>query len=243
MTGLRLTADLVASVHRVEPEGPPTPGFTRMTDADYNAVTERYLAENGDGPIWTFAYGSLMWKPAFEHAEHVAATLFGYRRSFCLSMTNWRATVAQPGLMLALDRGGSCRGVVYRLADGDRFARMERLVRREIGVHEDLPAMRWLSVRAADGRQIRAFVSWVMPHDDPNYASLDLPEQAQRIARAAGHAGTCAEYLYNTVVALEDHGLRDSYLWRLQAMVADTIQSDAAAQAHDSSKEWKNGRL
>jgi cation transport protein ChaC len=38
-----------------------------------------------------------------------------------------------------------------------------------------------------------------------------------------GFKGSCAEYLYNTVSHLEALGIRDRYLWDLQARVAAEI--------------------
>ncbi|WDZ81736.1 gamma-glutamylcyclotransferase (plasmid) [Ensifer adhaerens] len=46
---------------------------------------------------------------------------------------------------------------------------------------------------------------------------------ADVLATAAGHLGSCAEYLYRTVEGLEQRGIRDHRLWRLQAMVAQRI--------------------
>jgi len=45
------------------------------------------------------------------------------------------------------------------------------------------------------------------------------------LARACGHVGSGAEYLYNTVSHLEEFGIRDRNLWRLQQLVADEIRS------------------
>ncbi|MBB3444523.1 cation transport regulator ChaC [Rhizobium sp. BK379] len=36
--------------------------------------------------------------------------------------------------------------------------------------------------------------------------------------------GSCAEYLYLTVKHLEEKGVRDRNLWRLQALVAEEIR-------------------
>jgi cation transport protein ChaC len=61
------------------------------------------------------------------------------------------------------------------------------------------------------------------------YAGTLTPEQtADILATACGHGGSCAEYLYNTVSHLEERGIRDRNLWRLQALVADRIASLAA---------------
>lgn len=42
--------------------------------------------------VWVFPYGSLLWKPAFEAAEQVAAMLAGWHRSFCIRLTRFRGT-------------------------------------------------------------------------------------------------------------------------------------------------------
>ena len=64
---------------------------------------------------WVFAYGSLLWNPLFPFEDARPAMLSGRRRRFCLWSLASRGTANQPGLVLGLDRGGSCQGVVYRL--------------------------------------------------------------------------------------------------------------------------------
>ena len=65
---------------------------------------------------WVFGYGSLMWDPGFPHEAAHPALLVGYHRRFCLYSQRYRGTPERPGLVLGLDRGGSCRGVVYQVA-------------------------------------------------------------------------------------------------------------------------------
>ena len=84
---------------------------------------------------WVFAYGSLMWNPAIEFAERSIARIEGWRRSFCFWMPMGRGTPELPGLMLALEQGGACEGIAYRVApffllldaDGSRHARVAGL--------------------------------------------------------------------------------------------------------------------
>jgi glutathione-specific gamma-glutamylcyclotransferase len=85
----------------------------------------------GGVSISLFAYGSLIWKPEIEHVEERAGSVRGWHRSFCLRQTRWRGTKEQPGLMMALDRGGQCRGVLYRLPDTDLEGQLGKLFRRE----------------------------------------------------------------------------------------------------------------
>jgi cation transport protein ChaC len=124
--------------------------------------------------------------------------------------------------MLALDRGGACHGMVFRLPGDDPPAEIERLLRRETSYHEDLPSVRWVRARTG-GEPLRALAFWVAPRTPGYYIDLPLSEQAARLARAAGHVGSCAAYLRNTVQHLEDLGIRDRYLWRLQMLVAEEI--------------------
>ena len=219
---LHLTEDLVARVERVEPEHPGRRGLPLLEDEGFARHAARLLAEAGEGPVWTFAYGSLIWKPAFAAAAAVPAVLHGWRRSFCLHLESWRGTPEEPGLMLALERGGSCRGMAYRLPEEGRGAAMEALLRREIGYEADFASVRWVTVRGAAG-PFRALVFYAAPLHAGIHVRLEVAEQARRLARAAGHMGSCAAYLRNTVQHLEALGIRDGYLWQLQKLVAEDI--------------------
>ncbi|WGV16126.1 gamma-glutamylcyclotransferase [Fuscovulum ytuae] len=219
---LHLTEALVARVERQEPEYPGARGQPYIDDDAFGRHARRLVEEAGEGPVWTFAYGSLIWKPAFEAVAAAPCLLHGWRRSFCIHLESWRGTPEEPGLMLALARGGSCRGMAYRLPDAAREAAMEALLRREIGYEVDLASVRWLTVRGAAG-PFRVLVFYAAPLDRSIHVDLPMAEQARRIARAAGHMGSCAAYLRNTVQHLEELGIRDRYLWSLQRMVAEEI--------------------
>ena len=220
---MALAPDLVALCHRDETDPGPDGCWTAMTDADYRTVAERLAVESGDDPLWVFAYGSLIWKPEFEHVESARATAFGWHRSFTLEINRWRGSRAQPGLMMALARGGRCDGVIYRLPDEGRVAQIERMLRREISDRESLSAVRWLPVKGDFGSRT-ALGFWV-GSTPRTTTGRPLDEVARVLARACGHMGSCAEYLYNTVSHLEDLGIRDRNLWRLQELVACEIRA------------------
>lgn len=220
---LSLTPDLVALCARHEPEYPETIPGTLLDDNGYADHAARLSAECGDGPLWVFAYGSLIWKPAFESVERRRSTAFGWHRSFCLEIKSWRGSPAQPGLMMALDRGGRCDGVVYRLPDTDRHAQIEAMLRREVSAEENLSATRWLPVRTQEG-PVRALTFWAGPSGDFVKRGLPHGDVASILANACGHVGSGAEYLYNTVLHLEAFGIRDRNLWRLQELVAQELR-------------------
>ena len=89
--------------------------------------------------LWVFGYGSLMWRPDFAFAERHRARLDGYHRCFCITSTHHRGSHARPGLVLGLDRGGTCEGVVYRVAAGQAAHVRAYLRRRELinGVYRE----------------------------------------------------------------------------------------------------------
>ena len=68
------------------------------------------------GGVWLFAYGSLIWNPLIEIAGRRLGTAYGYHRRLCIWTELGRGSRSRPGLMLALDRGGACRGVLLRVA-------------------------------------------------------------------------------------------------------------------------------
>jgi len=220
----RLTPSHIARVHRAIADAGPAMGVQQQTDADYAEWVDRILRGHPapDRPIQLFAYGSLIWKPEFEHRAERPAVAKGWHRAFCLRMHRFRGTVDQPGLMMALDRGGQCRGVIYELPPEDPAAQLDRLFRREFTVKPINSMPRWLTVMTADG-PLKA-LGFVMNRASPYYTGrLPAEEIARTLARACGHWGTGAEYLLNTVTQLDARGIRDAGLWRLQALVAQEI--------------------
>jgi cation transport protein ChaC len=190
------------------------PGFMVLSEAELEASLETTLAAQPDpGPIWVFGYGSLIWNPLFHFAERRLARLNGFHRRFCIWSRAYRGTPQQPGLVLGLDAGGACRGVVYRLAPDLARQELTLLWRREM-VSSAYRA-RWLKVSTMDGKdgeEVYA-LAFVVNRDNPGYAGkMPVEKVLSVMTRACGHAGTPAEYLFETVKGLQAHGVRDAYL-------------------------------
>jgi cation transport protein ChaC len=219
-------------VHRAVVDTGPATGVQQQTDADYAAWVERIAASHPDRgrPTQLFAYGSLIWKPEIEHRAERDGMVRGWHRSFCLRTHRFRGTPDQPGLMMALDRGGACRGVILELPPEDLQVQLDRLFRREFTVKPINSMPRWLTVETAAG-PVWA-LGFVMNRASPYYAGRLAPDDVARtLAAACGHWGSGAEYLLNTVTHLEVRGIRDSRLWRLQRLVARHIDSLTASGA------------
>jgi cation transport protein ChaC len=171
---------------------------------------------DGPEPVWIFAYGSLMWNPEVPFAERRPALLHGYHRSFCLYSRDYRGTPDRPGLVLGLDRGGSCRGIVYRLPSESQGSALDLVWAREMA--GDVYRMRRVRVLTPSGR-VFAY-AFAVNRTCGDYAGrLSLDEAARIIAGAKGGRGSGPEYLANTVRHLEEIGIADGPLHRLDKRV------------------------
>ena len=195
----------------------------RLTGEALERSLERMLEEHASGDIWIYGYGSLMWNPEFDFDVHRVATIYGYHREFCLWSRINRGTPEQPGLVLTLERGGSCRGIAYRLRAVSARAQLSALWRREMSMGSYIP--RWLDCHAG-GDRFEA-LGFVVNRCCTGYAGkLPLDTMVQSIAIARGKYGSSAEYLFRTENTLAQHGIRDERVRQLAERVRAHIAED-----------------
>lgn len=164
------------------------------------------MADKG-GVLWIFAYGSLMWRPDFAWEERIRARLFGYHRALCIYSHHHRGTPERPGLVLGLDRGGSCVGLCFRIAAAAAPATLDAVRRRELitGVYAEIAA----PVRLADGRRTSA-LCYVARRDHAQYAgALPVDQVARLVAQGHGIGGPNGDYLRQTQEHLAAMGMGD----------------------------------
>lgn len=159
--------------------------------------------------MWVFGYGSLIWNPEFPVAEAQVARVHGWHRSFCMRSIHHRGSVADPGLVLALDAldRASCDGVAFRVQPGAEAETLALLRERELISSAYLET--WLAAELSDGRQVRALCYVIDPDHDQYCGGLALEEQAQIIARATGGRGPNRDYLWATSDHLTELGIAD----------------------------------
>jgi cation transport protein ChaC len=169
----------------------------------------------GARDLWVFGYASLIWRPELEFEEHHPAVVHGWHRALRMRSRVNRGTPERPGLVFALVAGGSCRGVVYRIARERADAELERLWLREMptGVYDP----KWLPCRTARGN-VDA-LAFTLSRRSPSYVPTLSDDEILHILRAAsGRYGTTLQYLMETARSLHERGVRDREIERLVAL-------------------------
>jgi len=169
--------------------------------------------------FWVFGYGSLMWRPGFEFVERCGAVMHGVHRRLCIFSHVHRGTPDKPGLVLGLDRGGSCRGIGYRVAGNKRVETIAYLREREqvTMIYKE----RWREMTVdRDGvlEKVNA-LAYLVDQDHMQYAGRRSAEDLLPfVLQGHGKGGPCIEYISSTLDHIEELGFRDGHLAEVLAL-------------------------
>jgi cation transport protein ChaC len=186
------------------------PEHLAWSEAQVEASLAEAWALRPEGPVWVFAYGSLMWNPLLACAEQRTATLAGWHRSFCLRSISGRGRPERPGRVLSLQPGGVVQGLALRLDEATARDELRLLWTREMpsGAYRPL----WMPVTLSDGAGITA-IAFVA---DPDHPLHEPDESAQTVARlveaAAGAFGPNIDYVRALAATLGERALHDPYV-------------------------------
>ena len=208
-------------VTQISTPAPPASGFRYLTEQERHASMQDALANwQGGADLWVFAYGSLIWNPEFEFREKRLSTLRGHHRSLCLWSRVNRGTPELPGLVFGLDRGGSCRGMTFRIHAKSVPETFEALWRREMATGAYHP--RWLRCDTPDG-PVKA-LAFVIDRTSAGYVkALPEHETVQIVRRASGRYGPCTDYVVQTHDALVAAGIEDRRLAKLAQRLRERL--------------------
>jgi glutathione-specific gamma-glutamylcyclotransferase len=193
---------------------PVVPPFHPAVVRDPAPLLEQTLAQwEAQSPqakdLWVFGYGSLIWRPEFEFTERRPARVHGWHRALHMWSSFNRGTPECPGLVLALLRGGSCQGVVFRIPQAAAEQALRDLWFREMpgGVYDP----RWLRCTTPQGDL--SALAFTLPKTSPSYCGLLSTEQYQAIFRqSCGRYGTTLDYAQRTYESLRAEGIEDRAL-------------------------------
>jgi len=161
---------------------------------------------------WIFGYGSLIWNPGFDFGESHLARVHGYHRSFCISSSRYRGTPDSPGVVLGLDRGGSCVGMAFRLRPDTRRAALQALFEREMtgGVY----VARVVGITLGCSRRESALAFVANPVSEA-YVKATEAEIVHRLKHCQGERGPNRDYALATWHSLRERGVHCPHLARL----------------------------
>lgn len=190
----------------------PLPSPLRDTTAMLQALRAQWTSRH---ELWVFGYASLIWRPEFDAVERRDAVVHGWHRALRMRSRVNRGTPEVPGLVFALLPGGSCRGVVFRLARERAHDELDRLWAREMptGVYDP----RWLPCRTAAG-PVQALAFTLSRRSEACLPRLADEQLLQVLRHARGRYGTTLEYLAETARALAGQGVRDREIERLMRL-------------------------
>lgn len=173
-------------------------------------IPPQFLPQEG---IWIFGYASLMWDPGFPFLESHTALLRGYHRALCIYSIRYRGTPKKPGLVMGLDRGGSCKGRAFLLAAPDVPEVMDYLYEREMDTGTYAP--KFLNVKLKDGCKVKAYLFLVRRDHEQYTGKLSFDETVKLVRAGVGPKGTSVEYLQNTLDHLNAMGIDKGQLHKI----------------------------
>ena len=185
--------------------------------------------------LWVFAYGSLMWRPDFPFVERVEARLLGAHRALCVYSFVHRGTPERPGLVLGLDRGGTCRGIAYRVAAKER-ARHHRLSAGARAGDLRLPRIAFVrsGSSASPSGGCRGSATWWIVGTCNTPGGSRSSNSLHHVRQGHGQSGANRDYVIATVGALEQLGYRETELHLLAARLAGTHEASASSMPPSS---------
>jgi len=168
----------------------------------------KIIPDNGIGEdLYIFAYGSLLWNPTVDYEEQFLAKVYGYHRSFCMKTNLGRGSFKNPGLMLGLDKGGSCRGSAFKLKKTDAIKNIDILFKREMVTRTYRPKL--LKTKLENKKNVLSLAFTVDKQHKNYFSQKNTTIKANMISKANGFLGTCQEYFDNTLESLEELNIND----------------------------------
>lgn len=169
---------------------------------------------------WIFGYGSLVWRPAFEHRERVPGAIRGFARRFWQGSPDHRGVPQAPGRVVTLIRvpDALCWGMGYRVSAETWEQVTQGLDARESGGF----VRTMVEMRFADAaRPPASALVYLAPEGNPNFLGpAPLTEMVAQIVSTRGRSGANSEYVLRLAESLRELGVEDPHVFELAAAIA-----------------------
>ena len=206
---IKLTKDNISKGHLGDKIKSISGSDKVLTTEELLQARRKIIPDKGIGEdIYIFAYGSLLWNPTVDYEDEFLAKVYGFHRSFCMKTNLGRGSLKKPGLMLGLDKGGSCRGSAFKLRNSEAIKNIDILFRREMVTGAYKPKL--LKTILVNGRKVLSLAFTVDKKHKNYFQDKEIQTKAKMISNAHGFLGTCEEYFQNTLESLSELNIVDS---------------------------------
>ena len=206
---IKLTKDNISKGHLGDKIKSISGSDKVLTTEELLQARRKIIPDKGIGEdIYIFAYGSLLWNPTVDYEDEFLAKVYGFHRSFCMKTNLGRGSFKKPGLMLGLDKGGSCRGSAFKLRNSEAIKNIDILFRREMVTGAYKPKL--LKTILVNGRKVLSLAFTVDKKHKNYFQDKEIQTKAKMISNAHGFLGTCEEYFRNTLESLLELNIIDS---------------------------------
>lgn len=176
--------------------------------------------------LWVFAYGLLMFRPAFPFVAREPAYIEGYERRFWQGSSDHRGTPEAPGRVVTLVRaphaGGAanrerhavrCYGIAYAVAERDQESVLGGLDHRERGGYSRLElALR----RPDDPDPFGVGLVYVAGETNDSWlGAASIAHIAAQVQASEGPSGRNVDYLLGVARALLELGFDDQHVFEV----------------------------
>ncbi|MBG1233709.1 gamma-glutamylcyclotransferase [Aestuariivirga litoralis] len=149
-----------------------------------------------------------MWRPDFNFTSARKARLHGFHRRLSVFSHHYRGTPEKPGLVLGLDRGGSCLGLVYDVA-AENWAEVIAKVRAREMLGDAYHERQKRFVVLDSGESVEALTYIVQRTSKQYVPQMKMEELLHFIGQGHGTMGSCRDYVANTIQHLRELGIHD----------------------------------
>ena len=229
--------------------------------ASADSGTTPFEANSEEESLWIFGYGSLVWRPAFEHLESHPAYIKGFARRFWQGSMDHRGLPERPGRVVTLlpnesvqeiERAdfepGPCWGTAYRILRSDPDRVLAGLDHRERGGYDRLELDLYFPEAAdadasvsnqEEARPTPGLVYIASPANRNYLGFAPVDAIAHQIAGARGPSGANPEYVFELAQGLREMGAVDPHVFSIEAALAE--HSSLTAESPEQKQKQRPG--